>query len=363
MRRTLSDDPRDVGKALFGERHDRYFWFLHTLGWFSYGVLFWISNYLAGSPGRYWVHIVFLSSTGWLLSIPLRYLYRRVWNFKPRTIVIIAILACLVVGMAWQLGRNFFFYAVLYPNRAPDAWSGYYGYVVATVPILAAWSCLYFGIKYYRMLQILNEKALKAANAAQQAQLKALRYQLNPHFLFNTLNAISTLIMVKENDTANRMVGGLAEFLRYSLENDPIRRVPLEQEVRAMQKYLTIEEIRFSDRLKVHWQIEDEAKGALVPSLILQPIIENAIKYGVAGKLDGGNIWILGKRFGSDLLLEITDDGPGLGQGKSTSTGLGLANSRERLATLYGDDFAFTLSPHEPSGLTVNLRIPYQTEE
>ncbi|WP_115720611.1 sensor histidine kinase [Gallaecimonas mangrovi] len=363
MKRSLVDDPRDVGRALFGPRHESYFWLLHTAGWLSYGVLFWISNYLAGSPGRYWIHIMFLCTSGWLLSLPLRYLYRRIWNFKPRTIVVIIILASMVAGAIWQFGRNFFFYAVLYPSRAPDAWSGYYGYVVASVPILAAWSCLYFGIKYYRMLQLLNEKALKAANAAQQAQLRALRYQLNPHFLFNTLNAISTLIMVKENDTANRMVGGLAEFLRYSLEIDPIRRVPLEQEVRALEKYLAIEEVRFSDRLKVHWQIEPEARMALVPSLILQPLIENAIKYGVAGQIKGGNIWILGKRFGSDLLLEISDDGPGLGQGKSSSTGVGLANTKERLETLYGEDFAFTLSSREPSGLTVNIRIPYQTEE
>ncbi|WKE67157.1 histidine kinase [Gallaecimonas kandeliae] len=363
MRKSLSDDPKDVGRTLFGRHHDKYFWLLHSFGWASYGALFWISNYLAGSSDKYWVHIAFLSGTGWLLSIPLRYLYRRIWNFRPRTIVFIAILACLLVGMVWQLARNFFYFAVLYPNKAPDAWSGYYGYVVAAVPILAAWSGLYFGIKYYRMLQLMNEKALKATNAAQQAQLRALRYQLNPHFLFNTLNAISTLVMVKDNDTANRMVVGLADFLRYSLENDPIRRVPLEQEVRAMEKYLAIEEVRFSDRLKVHWQIADEVKLALVPSLILQPLIENAIKYGVAARVQGGNLWISGKRFGSDLLLEITDDGPGLGQGKSTSTGLGLANTRERLQTLYGEDFAFTLTSRAASGLTVNLRIPYQTEE
>ncbi|EKE76618.1 sensor histidine kinase [Gallaecimonas xiamenensis] len=363
MRRSLADDSRDVGRTLFGEYHDRYFWLLHSFGWLSYGALFWISNYLAGGSSRYWVHIAFLSGTGWLLSIPLRYFYRRIWNNKAGTIVLLTTLACLLVGMVWQLARNFFYFAVLYPNKAPDAWSGYYGYVVAAVPILAAWSGLYFGIKYYRMLQLMNEKALKAANAAQQAQLRALRYQLNPHFLFNTLNAISTLVMVKENDTANRMVTGLADFLRYSLENDPIRRVPLEQEVRAMERYLAIEQVRFSDRLKVHWQVDEEAKAALVPSLILQPLIENAIKYGVAGQEQGGNIWISGKRFGSDLLLAIGDDGPGLGQGKSTSTGVGLANTRERLQTLYGEDFAFTLSSREPSGLTVNLRIPYQTEE
>lgn len=363
MRFNLTQTRTGAGRALFGASHDRLFWFLHTLGWAAYGMLFWISNYLAGGDSRYWVHITFLSSTGWLLSIPLRYLYQYIWNYRPRVIFVISIIACMVVGMIWQVARNFFYYMVLYPHKAPEAWSGYYGYVVAAVPILAAWSGLYFGIKYYRMLQLMNEKALKATNAAQQAQLKALRYQLNPHFLFNTLNAISTLVMLKENDTANRMVEGLSDFLRYSLENDPIRRVPLAQEIHAMERYLAIEQIRFSDRLTVHWEIDDDVKQALVPSLILQPMIENAVKYGVASQEKGGTIWIYGKRFGSDLLLEIADNGPGLGHGKSHSTGVGLANTRERLGALYGDDCAFTLSSRQPSGLSVHLRIPYQTEQ
>ncbi|WP_341501175.1 histidine kinase [Gallaecimonas sp. GXIMD4217] len=354
---------RRIGQALFGQGHNRFFWILHTLGWAGYGGLFWLSSQLAGATSNYWVHILFMTLTGFVCSVPLRYVYQRIWNFKPVTIFLLAALAILADGILWQMLRNAFYFQVLYPEKAPDNWSGYYGYVVAAVPTLAAWSGLYFGIKYYRMLQLLNEKALKATNAAQQAQLKALRYQLNPHFLFNTLNAISTLVMVKETDTANRMVTGLAEFLRYSLETDPIRKVPLCQEVRAMEKYLAIEEVRFVDRLKVHWQIEDDVKDALVPSLILQPLIENAIKYGAACNERGGGIWISARRFGTDLLLEISDDGPGLGQGKSGSTGVGLVNTRERLSTLYGEDHAFTLTPRQPQGLTVNIRIPYQRDE
>ena len=156
------------------------------------------------------------------------------------------------------------------------------------------WSGLYFGIKYYETLQHQREATLKAAALAQEAQLKMLRYQLNPHFLFNTLNAISTLILDDQTKSRTWRSTRLSDFLRYTLDQDPMKKVTLRQEVDALKLYLEIEKLRFGDRLQLEFDIEDAATRALVPSLLLQPLIENAIKYAVAPREEGGRLRIEG---------------------------------------------------------------------
>jgi tRNA pseudouridine(38-40) synthase len=158
--------------------------------------------------------------------------------------------------------------------------------------VVLAWVGLYLGVKYYRQLQDETQRALAARGMAHQAQLKMLRYQLNPHFLFNTLNAISTLILDRDGTTANRMVQGLSAFLRHSLDNDPMQRVTLKQELDALNLYLGIEKVRFTERLRMQTEVEPECWSALVPSLILQPLVENAIKYAVSPREQGGQIRI-----------------------------------------------------------------------
>ncbi len=135
--------------------------------------------------------------------------------------------------------------------------------------ILWSWTGLYYGIRFYQEMQAEREKNLRIATSAHQSQLKMLRYQLNPHFLFNTLNAISTLIMENKGTVANDMVSALSRFLRYSLDNDPMQKVNLAKEVKAMQLYLGIEKIRFEERLKLNFELEEDAKQALVPSMLL----------------------------------------------------------------------------------------------
>ena len=147
---------------------------------------------------------------------------------------------------------------------------------------MLVWSALYFGIKYYLLMQEERQRSLKAMNMAHEAQLKMLRYQLNPHFLFNTLNALSTLILDRQIEPANRMVSKLSNFLRYSLDNDPMQKISLAQEISALKLYLDIEKVRFEERLQLEIDVEDEARRALIPSLLLQPLVENAIKYAVS---------------------------------------------------------------------------------
>jgi two-component system, LytTR family, sensor kinase len=188
-----------------------------------------------------------------------------------------------------------------------------------------------------------------------------LRYQLNPHFLFNTLNGISTLILDNRNGIANRAVTALADFLRYTLEQDPMKRVTLAHEMDAINLYLEIEKLRFGPRLQVLYLIEEPAAQALVPSLLLQPLIENAIKYAVSPREQGGTIRVEARVQQGMLQLTVRDDGPGLADEHSVGEGrgVGIRNTRERLQVLYADYSRMTVRNAEP-GLSVMLQFPFE---
>ncbi|REL35649.1 sensor histidine kinase [Thalassotalea euphylliae] len=349
-------------KALI-ENRNRFFWLLHTAGWFGFALVQFLGSLLHDLRDLF-VIVIFLNSyAGWMLTVPLRYVYRRAWNLSPIKLVAVVILSSYVTAVIWQVIKNINYWEIYKHGWQPEFWLYYTKSSVWSFYIILSWSCLYFGIKYYQMLQKEKQNVLQANTAAHQAQLKMLRYQLNPHFLFNTLNAISTLILVKENDTANGMVTKLSEFLRYSLDKDPMKRVTLTNEIQALQLYLDIEKVRFEERLQVDINIADDCANALVPSMVLQPLAENAIKYAIAVKEEGGTISITVNRFGNDLLVELADNGPGaeIKNGNlHRENGVGLANTRERLAALYKDNFSLVVSSNKPSGVKVNIRIPYE---
>lgn len=351
---------------LFEDR-TRQFWILHTLGWLGFAIVNYLGSLVQETRDAYLIVVALDSYVGWLITIPLRYAYQKVWNWAPWRMMLSVLLLALTVAAIWTAVRNFNYWEIYRHGARPDDWLKYVRDTPVAFYVMLSWSGLYFGIKYYQTLQLEKQKSLTATNKAHEAQLKMLRYQLNPHFLFNTLNAISTLVLINEADTANKMVTRLSDFLRYSLYKDPINKVPLEQEVYAARLYLEIEKVRFSERLAVKFDLEAGTEKALVPSLILQPLIENAIKYAVASQVDGGEIAIKARKFGHDLLLEVADNGPGMtitnGLPKSSDSGVGLVNTKERLSALYDDNFALVLTHNQPQGLKVNIRIPLQLEK
>jgi LytS/YehU family sensor histidine kinase len=230
---------------------------------------------------------------------------------------------------------------------------------------MLVWSGLYFGVKYYLLLQEEKQRGLKMMSMAHEAQLKMLRYQLNPHFLFNTLNAISTLILDRETELANTMVTRLSRFLRYSLDNDPMQKVTVEEEIESLRLYLDIEKVRFDERLRLHFDIEQSAADAMMPSLLLQPLVENSIKYAIAQSIHGGSIAVEARVVDDDLVLTVADDGPGLDlrNGKAPKGGgVGITNTRERLREVYGAGQSLRLTSTEPHGLTITIRIPLEKQ-
>ena len=231
--------------------------------------------------------------------------------------------------------------------------------------VMLVWSLLYFGIKFYMMAQEEQKRRLKAVSMAHEAQLKMLQYQLNPHFLFNTLNAISTLILDKHTQLANEMVTRLSHFLRYTLENDPLKKVSVSQEIEALQLYLDIEKVRFGERLQLHFNVDRAATDALMPSLLLQPLVENSIKYAISQAIQQGSIGISATVVDGWLELAVADDGPGLNTRDGRipkGSGVGLANCRERLREIYGEKQSFRIATTEPHGSTVRIRIPVEKE-
>jgi len=345
------------------ENRSRLFWLAHTAGWFGFAFVHYLGS-LQHDSRDIFVVIIFLNAyAGWLFTVPLRYIYRKAWNFPPVKIALVVILSSYFTGVLWQIVKNINYWEIYKHGYEPEFWYMYTQSSLGSFYIILSWSGLYFGSKYYQMLQIEKQNVLKANTVAHQAQLKMLRYQLNPHFLFNTLNAISTLILIEENKTANTMVTKLSEFLRYSLDKDPMKKVTLESEIQALQLYLAIEQVRFEDRLQLDFQINDSCQQALVPSMILQPLAENAIKHAIAVQEQGGSITIAVNRFADDLLIEIADNGPGadiIDGNLHRESGVGLVNTRERLQALYNEKFSLVVSNNQPSGVKVNLRMPFQ---
>jgi LytS/YehU family sensor histidine kinase len=193
-----------------------------------------------------------------------------------------------------------------------------------------------------------------------QAQLQTLKMQLHPHFLFNTLNAIAGLVRDSRNKAAVNMLAGLSDLLRYTLENAGKQEVPLKEELEFLELYLDIQQMRFSDRLRVELQIEPETLGALVPNLILQPLVENAIRHGVSRRAASGTIGVSAKRDDALLCIRIYDDGPGLKRDKGRGVEcVGLSNTRARLRQLYSEDQRFSLTEREGGGVEATLIIPF----
>jgi len=348
-------------ETLFRDR-GRLFWILNIGGWMGYTLTAWLGAFAHEKPESYFAVIAATAAVGFAVTIPMRYLFRRFWAQPPLILATVMISTCYVIALGWRWLHNVLYYDWVKNNWQPEELMDFVGGVMGSFYILLCWTGLYFGIKYYQQLQEQTEQTLKATAAAHQAQLKMLRYQLNPHFLFNTLNAISTLILDGANDTANKAVSRLSDFLRYTLDNDPMSQVTLGSELDALDLYLEIEKVRYGDRLVIEKSIESPAEKALVPSLILQPLIENAIKYAISPSEDGGTLRIFARVQRGVLVMQLSDTGPGLGNCKSEhkSSGVGLHNTRERLQQLYGDDQAFTLAPNEPSGLVVTINMPYE---
>ena len=290
--------------------------------------------------------------------------WRRSFGIHFIAAVLVSIVHLIFCGLteqlqAWVEGRHIPFGASfqrLFANRFHFNMA-VYGLILCAIN---AWS-------YYRQYREREAQAAELAGRLARAQLQALRSQLNPHFLFNTLHAISSL-MLKDVYAANRMLTRLGELLRLSLDTTDQQEVPLRQELEFLKRYVEIEEIRFGDRLAVQMSIEPGTLDAVVPNLLLQPLVENAIRYAVEPNIGPAQVQLSSARRNGQLILQVSDNGPGHGSGEPETDspvvpreGIGLSNTRQRLQQLYGEKQSLALN-RVSGGLLVSISIPFYTK-
>ena len=227
--------------------------------------------------------------------------------------------------------------------------------------LLISWSSLYFSIKQWHTSLQERERLLRTEAEVREARLQALRYQLNPHFLFNSLNAVSTLVLDGEASAATKMLSQIGEFLRTSLNDQAGLEAPLSEEMAFTEQYIAIEKTRLGDRLQVELRISPATLDAMVPGMLLQPLVENAVRHGVANRAEGGKIAIeSGLHEGRLRIIVRNSGGPGPGKRVGSENGIGKRNISERLQTLYGDGHQFRMDWPTSGGCIVTVELPFR---
>lgn len=229
--------------------------------------------------------------------------------------------------------------------------------------IIVAWTMLYMALGYAQIVRRAERRAAVFAQEAQTAQLRALRYQVNPHFLFNTLNVLSSLVMRGRKEEAEQMILNLSTFYRTSLTAEPADDVSLAEEIKLQRLYLDIEAVRFPERLVIDIAVPTSLASACVPAMILQPLVENALKYGVARVKRPVTVSIRAHEEEGKLVLSVADNGDPMPEGDGPhGTGVGLANVRDRLDARYGDESKVSAGAREGGGYEVILEMPVNRE-
>jgi sensor histidine kinase YesM len=360
-----SRTPLRLQQQPFFEDKNRAFWILQSAGWAGYFILRTLSGIANAMGWTFVLHTAILTGTGYSITMLMAAAYRRLIRAKPIITWVVSVLIVLVAAASFSAIETWSHATFVRPGTRPEGLQ-FLSAILLTFSLLIAWSALYYSINYYLILEKQTDQLLRLESQASSAQLAMLRYQLNPHFLFNTLNSISTLVLLKQTEPANAMLSRLSSFLRYTLVNEPMGQVTVEQEVETLKLYLDIEKMRFEDRLRPRFDIDPAVARARLPSLLLQPLVENAIKYAVTPQEEGADITITARRMGDRVLITVIDTGPGTDSAYQVraeqSTGVGLANIRDRLAQAYGADHRFETQTNIQGGFSVTIEIPYQYE-
>ena len=361
----------------FFANKNRAFWNLQFVGWGGALLLRAVSALANAQQLSFLVLVMIATITGFSISLILSVSYRKLITLKPyvtwgATALVLAIAVSLYAFIdAWVI-------ALYRPDNDANFAQLFLGVFYLDLTLLGAWSALYYAINFFLQVEEQADRLDRLQAQATSAQLAMLRYQLNPHFLFNTLNSISTLVLLKQTEPANAMLTRLSSFLRHTLVNEPGGKVTVKEEVETLKLYLDIERMRFEERLRTEFRVEPAAANACLPSLLLQPLVENAIKYAVSPQEEGAKITISARLVGQRLRVTVSDTGPGLqNAGRATSfpgvmargakgvssTNVGLANIRDRLSQAYGDDHVFEIRTPAQGGFTVIIEIPYEAAQ
>ncbi|MEM6912717.1 MAG: histidine kinase [Pseudomonadota bacterium] len=354
------------------------YWLFQTIGWSALAMLTYLSLTLWYNPGQWTpaAHTVLQSVLGLMVSHPLRWVAQTQWSAPLSRRMMLIALAVIVAALVWTALRLTTFTWLTGERVDAADWGGWFN---ASVIVYGSWSFCYHALKYYRQWLEEHERLLKAEKAAlaasakaqeetlkrleteslfRESQLRMLKYQLNPHFLFNALNSVTAMVRKHDSAKAIEMLGRVGDFLRTSLEQDDALQHPLRDELAVSELYLSIEKARFGDRLLTDFEASEEALDVPVPSFILQPLFENALKYAVGQSLEPTTVRLLAWIDEGWLEIRLSDTGAAGHEpsyDKKASTGIGLQNVEARLKSSYGQDYRFALEQNKPRGACVSL--------
>lgn len=368
--------------AFLSATRQRTYWGLQVAGWAGFALFTFLSLTLWNNPGQLeaTTHTALQSLLGLIVSHGLHQVVRRAWALSlpmqtalnTGAVVIAALIWTMlrIVTFSWLTGETVFV-------------SDYGGWAFASGIVFASWVFCYYAARYYRQALVTREKVAEAERMAlraearaheesvkrltaeslyQETRLRMLHYQINPHFLFNALNSVSHLVRAGEKEKATTMISRIASFMRETLETGAEMEHNLRDEVALLNLYLDIEKVRFAERLVTEFEIAEDALDASVPSFILQPLFENAMKYAVGRTLAPVTLRLDAEIRGGSLCMTVSDTGPTTDlpdrSASATSTGIGLRNVEQRLKSVFHDDVSMDLRINQPQGLRVDIVVP-----
>ncbi|ASP47068.1 sensor histidine kinase [Cognaticolwellia beringensis] len=359
----------ELGPQAFSKQSHQ-FWTLQITGWLGYAVVVFLAIIrpqmaLQGFNFSGQMLNLFLETlSGFLLSYLQWQLIRKIVHLPLKKTLLLSFASAATLGLVFNVMKLSFYKMVVYQQQWNEAWNTleFGGWLLFSLTTMFVWTSIYFIMLYNTKLQGEHEMLLRAQTATKDAQLQMLRYQLNPHFMFNTMNAISTLIYKNENDKANEMLDKLCEFFRYSLDKNDKSKTSLQKELELIELYLSIEKVRFSHRLNVEIDVCKTALACQVPCMLLQPLVENAIKYAIELRKSGGKIRISAKKSTDRLLIQVIDNGQE-SQGKVTDGfGIGLSNTKARLSAMFNGDYEVNITDTDEGGTMVFISIPFDKQ-
>lgn len=346
------------------ESKTQLFWLCQYCGWIAYALL---TELMIKLPGQeplaiHLPHLLLDTLCGFFITLLLRAIYARLRRQPAGISISLHIICLLAASLLWTLFKWHtlqWFYGTWWQ---PMTWFDFGTWTSASLTMLATWTAGYYGIKVYLDNAEQKHNAAEALHQAKEAQLKMLRYQLNPHFMFNSINAICTLILKNHNTNAVVMLEKLCDFLRYSLYTDPLAKITVQEEITILQTYLDIEQCRFQSKLNVHIHADKACNPILMPSLLLQPLVENALKHGIG---QNNNI-VIAINFSCDnsqLHITVSDNGKGFNLSAPAATGIGMKNCQDRLQLIYPGGSQLNVGNNDNGGARIRISIPHESAE
>jgi signal transduction histidine kinase len=360
-------NPLELESSAF-KRLSKQFWSLQIGGWLGYMFVVFIAIIRPqfDSPdfnlfGQI-INLIVETLSGFCLSL-LQWLFiQRVIHNTLKQTLIMSFSSAAVLGLLYNIIKLGSYKVIVHSQQWNEAWNmlEFGGWLLFSLATMFVWTSIFFIMLYNSKLQREHEQLLRAQTLAKDAQLEMLRYQLNPHFMFNTMNAISTLILKEENDTASEMLDKLCDFFRHSLEATKQSNSTMKDELELLKLYLSIEKVRFGKRLKVNFDVDKDVMHCVLPNMLCQPIIENAVKYAVEPSKEGAEITFKAYKNDTSLVIKISDTGQAVRELQSKGFGIGLQNTRSRLDVMFNGECEVTLTPNQERGSTVTITMPYE---